>query len=693
MPDTPVERLAPASAADTSHAEEWGCSAFDAAAVAMRLEDLTELARAMDDLRARGVSDLRKAIADDPELVGRLMRTIDVLDVNRQCIALYEASSKAELMANWSRAVLPETMQCVKQAMVALFEGRRDFQAPTVIRTLRGERRNVVVAIRFPAPDKPFDRVFQSMIDVTEQTQAEAAREVVEARYHQAVESSPIGVFISNETGGIEHANPAMYRMFGRTPRELEGSSFRELTHPDDIQRSEVVVERLAADPTRTVMLRKRYLRKDGSILWGQIFLSRLPEASDGRIRILGYIIDITKQVEAEEEQQRLEDKVRRANMLESLGVLAGGVAHDFNNLLVGVMGHAGIARGKLPTDAPVQSNLQQIELAASRAAELTNQMLAYSGGGRFVLTHARLGDIVHDMRNLLDVAVPSNVEWRTESRNPEVDVHVDLSQMRQVVMNLVTNAAESFDAAGGRLKIETGAVDADEAYLRWLYLDDGLEPGRYAYLEVSDTGCGIEPEILEHVFDPFFTTKTLGRGLGLAAVLGIVRGHGGGIRIESTPGGGTTARVLFPADQAPESAPAPDTNDTAENGTTDGTGPLRILLADDKPLVLDVARQMLECDGHKVDLAIDGKEALDLFEERRHDVVILDLTMPRMSGAEACRRIRKLDPDVPVIFSSGHAQEAVLNELGDAHTSHFVRKPYRVADLLDTVAQAIAKA
>jgi signal transduction histidine kinase len=387
----------------------------------------------------------------------------------------------------------------------------------------------------------------------------------------------------------------------------------------------------------------------------------------------------------AEEERRRVQVKLLHAQKLESLGVLAGGIAHDFNNLLVGVLGNAGLALQDLPPDAKVRDTIKDIETAALRAAELTHQLLAYAGKGQYVVQAVQLSHLVEEMSNLLATAVSKNakIEYRFPRALPAVQG--DATQLRQIVMNLITNASEAIGAAGGTIRVSTGVVQADRAYLADAHLGPGLPDGDYVYMEVQDTGHGMHASTVARIFDPFFSTKFTGRGLGLAAVLGIVRTHHGAIKVQSSPGQGTTIRVLLPsAGMAATTVPTEHGADVAEpvKGRT-------VLVVDDEEQVRSVARRILSARGFAVRLAAGGSEAVEVVREAPDavDCVLLDLTMPDRSGVEVMDELHRIRPDLKIILSSGYTQESSVPPAGagGGHAA-FIQKPYRPADLVNTV-------
>ena len=392
---------------------------------------------------------------------------------------------------------------------------------------------------------------------------------------------------------------------------------------------------------------------------------------------------EITRRIRAEEERHKLEVQIQHAQKLESLGVLAGGIAHDFNNLLMAILGHADLALQDLSPVSPVRENLREIEKASRRAAGLCQQMLAYSGRGKFVIQVVDLGEVVEEMTHMLEVSISKKVVMRFNFAPHLPPVEADVTQLRQVIMNLIVNASEAIGDKSGVIAISTGAMECDRAYLSETWLDEAQPTGLYVYLEVADTGCGMDKATLSKIFDPFFTTKFTGRGLGLAAVLGIVRGHKGAIKVYSEPGRGTTFKILLPASRRPakrlrsETSPAPSWK---------GSG--TVLLVDDEETIRALGKQMLERLGFSVLLAADGREGLQVFSERRDEIhcVLLDLTMPHMDGEEAFREMRRLRHDVRVILSSGYNEQEVSQRFVGKGLAGFIQKPYQLSVLEKTL-------
>ena len=381
---------------------------------------------------------------------------------------------------------------------------------------------------------------------------------------------------------------------------------------------------------------------------------------------------DITERKQAEEAQ-------RKTQKLESLGLLAGGIAHDFNNLLTAMIGNLELARAELTPDSPAIEYLEHMQTAAWRATHLTRQMLAYSGQGTFCVAPMDLGKEVREMADLLAASVPKGIRLVFGLQAGLPAVNADAAQMEQVIMNLVINAGESMAGGVGSITLETALVTLDEVQLGRDFAGQLLRAGRYVRLKVEDTGSGMSPEVKARIFDPFYSTKKSGRGLGLSALLGIVKAHKGGIFIESAVGKGSAFSVYLP----PTSAPVPvATSQPAELPRVQGGS---VLLVDDEPMVRRSTRSLLEALGLAVIEATDGDEAIEVFREHRRTLrwVLMDLTMPRMDGHSAFLALEKIDPSVKVVLTSGWAVDEVAERYHHHPPAGFLSKPFGMAEIL----------
>ncbi len=405
----------------------------------------------------------------------------------------------------------------------------------------------------------------------------------------------------------------------------------------------------------------------------GEIEVSQRLQAHSDSSGRLTHISMIARDIRKEKQQQ---SKLEHMQRLESLGVLAGGIAHDFNNLLTVIMGYAAMAQGQCGDHPQLREHLDGIVRSSQSAADLCRQMLAYSGKGKFVIEHVDLSALVRDMGRLLSVSIHKQIVLHYDLGEALPAVAVDVAQIQQVVMNLVINAGEAIGERAGSITLSTGVQQADAEYLRSAYLTDVLPAGDYVYLEVTDTGCGMSEEVKARLFEPFFTTKFTGRGLGMSAILGIVRGHQGTIKVYSEAGKGSSFKVLLPASEE-ASRPLSSSHSVERSVEQDFHG--HLLIVDDEARIREVAGMAARQMGLDVLYARDGIEAIECYRQRREDIVcvLLDMTMPRMGGKEAFSELRRIDSDVVVILSSGYNEQTATQQFVGKSLAGFIQKPY----------------
>jgi signal transduction histidine kinase/ActR/RegA family two-component response regulator len=386
-------------------------------------------------------------------------------------------------------------------------------------------------------------------------------------------------------------------------------------------------------------------------------------------------------------ERHRLEAQLHDAAKMEALGVLAGGIAHDFNNLLTVVLGNAELAANSVPAGSEARERLREIVNASVSATELCEQMLAYAGRGARTAEPLDCNELVAAHAALLRVALSKKAQLIFDLHPAPLGVLADGSQLRQVIMNLITNASDAIGNSEGRIVVSTRSRNYGRDELERDYRSSKLEPGEYVVLSVNDSGRGMSPATKARIFDPFFTTKGTGRGLGLAAVQGIVRGHRGAIAVETRLGAGTTFHVLLPRVSLPDRVLTPPA------ARKPSVSRARILVADDEPAVRKLFQGVLESAGYEVIVACDGQEAVDVFRREFDSIhcVLLDLSMPKLDGEEAFRELRKLRSDVPVILSSGFAEQHVVDRFRDTGLAGVIQKPVRVDVLLAKIADTLA--
>jgi PAS domain S-box-containing protein len=507
-------------------------------------------------------------------------------------------------------------------------------------------------------------------LDITEERRATA-------RLRQVVDLVPHFIFAKDAEGRFILANRALAAAHGTTVTEILGKSAADLgVDPEEARHFAEDDLEVIRTGRRKDIVEERFTDVQGRVRYLQT--TKIPFTFSESPALLGVAIDIS-------ERKAAEEALRRAAKEESLTVLAGGVAHDFNNLLAAVLGHVSLTLARLSGDSPARRHAEKAAATVERAAHLTRQMLAYSGRGHFVIEATDLGALVRETLPLLRVTLPKSVhlETRLGAEAPVVDA--DVGQIQQVLMNLVINAGEALAEQGGTVTVSTGVHDvrADDARF-WEVTGQPLAPGPHVLLEVRDDGPGMDEETVSRIFDPFFTTKFTGRGLGLAAVLGVMKGHCGGLHVESVPGHGTAFRLLFAPGRRPARVEEPSRPATARR--------LRLLVVDDEEVVREMVAEVLEHEGLDVVAAADGERGLELFGQqgKGFDVVLLDLSMPGLGGEETFVRLTERAPDIPVILSSGYDHAEAIRRFEERQPAGFIQKPYRPAQLLAEIQRCV---
>ncbi|MDX8409333.1 MAG: PAS domain S-box protein [Mariprofundales bacterium] len=498
------------------------------------------------------------------------------------------------------------------------------------------------------------------------------ARKQAEKRSQQLVmmlEASPDFVGMADADGKVLYVNPAGRRMVG-VAEDVDVSTMM-IADFHSADESGRIAEHVLPRAAREGVCRCEvvFSHVDGEeTLTSAVFMAH-NLSRDGRPDIYSVI---ARDLTAERDMQT---KIEHSQRLESLGVLAGGIAHDFNNILTAILGNAAMAERKAvkkPQDT--QRYLTNIVESSEKAAELCKQMLAYSGKGKFVVKAIDLSVMVQEITRLLEVSIAKSVVLKCHLAENLPAVEADAAQMQQVIMNLVINASDAIGDRSGVISITTGIMRADSAYLAGTCLDDDLPEGRYLYLEVSDTGCGMDKATQAKVFEPFFTTKFTGHGLGMAAVLGIVRGHHGAIKLYSEPGRGTTFKLLLPtSDKSPQVAVAEMVSEDGWHGA--GT----VLIVDDEETIREASAMMLEDMGFATLTAVDGEDGVRVYRQHQAEIVavLMDMTMPKMDGKACFTELRRINKDVRVVLSSGYNEQEATSQFAGQGLAGFLHKPY----------------
>ena len=502
-------------------------------------------------------------------------------------------------------------------------------------------------------------------------------RAAATAQLRSVLDHAPIVLWAIDRHGRFTLSEGRGLKALGLRPGQVLGmSAFEIYAANSDIQRA----------------LRQALGGQDVEIVFtegGRTFENRIVPVrreDDQVVEVLGVSIDVTERFQAERERASLQTQLLQMQKLESLGLLAGGIAHDFNNILTVIESGASAAQLSLPPGSPAGEDIEAVRTAARRAADLTRQLLAYSGRAHFEIKLIDLSREIRGLAALLEASVPKKVALRLELAADVPPIKADIVQLQQVIMNLVINAGEAVDGPSGTVTVSSAEQELGPVDDRRFFITGGTRPGRHVVLSVQDTGMGMDDLTKAKIFDPFFTTKFTGRGLGLAAVLGIVRAHDGALSVQSTPGVGTTFKVFFPAQSGTAPAPAVSAAQPSRGGGL-------VLVIDDDEAVRSVTRRVLRMLGFEVIDAENGRAGLQTFAARRDEVrvVILDMTMPEMTGEETFYQLKKLRADVRVLLTSGYNEQEATRKFGGQGLVGFLQKPFTVSQLGEKLAAALS--
>jgi len=597
-------------------------------------------------------------------------------------------------LSGWIKGLTAVVSLMTAVALVRVVPAVLQLPSPDALKKLNEdlERRVQVRTVELTASNERLAREVQQR----EQAEAEVRRlnDSLQNRLTELqalLDLLPVGIAIAQDPQSAElRTNQAFARITGIAVRKKASlsappievpASFKVYQGERELSRDEFPLRRALAENRSILDVELRIIHKDSREF--QVLASAVPlQDETGHARgAVTTLQDITAQKLAGLELLAVERRLQETQKLESLGVLAGGIAHDFNNLLTGILGNASLARLDLPPGhASVRASLDNLEQATVRAADLCKQMLAYAGKGRFIIQPLSISQLVRETSELLEVSLGRKANLQLQLADGLPAFQGDATQIRQILMNLVLNASEALGDKGGTITVRTGSVHATREYLEKAKFREQATEGRYVFVDVSDNGCGMNEAIQAKIFDPFYTTKFTGRGLGLAAVLGIVRGHKGAIQVYSEPDRGTTFKVFFPALDQPATPPAPIAHAvTIEKGS--GT----ILLIDDEETVRRVAEKVLHAAGYEVVTAVDGAEGVRIFRgtPARFAAVLLDLTMPHMDGEEAFRVLHSIEPRVPVLIMSGFNEQDTIDRFVGRGVAGFLPKPFSAEMLL----------
>lgn len=594
------------------------------------------------------------------------------------------AQSREQLMKNGDpfAMFLPSTGNELFRALAAVLDGTANAESTAMVALKNGVTEQVSVRLeRVVGADGRCKGVHMS-VRRGERDRAQFLLEVMDI--------DPTCVFVKDLQGRFVFGNQAVADLYGVSPDELVGKADADFNPSQEeiemFRRQDVAV----LEQRREIFIpEERVTSPDGKNRWLQMVKRPMLDDSGVPKYLLGVATDITSRKLAEDERRLLDHKLRDTQKLEGLGVLASGIAHDFNNLLTGVVGNAGLALRQVPPNSPIAQRLQQIDAAARQASDLCNQMLTYAGKGHVTVESADLSMLVRDTTQLLRLSISKKASLEMRLAQDLPMVKIDAAQIRQVVMNLVLNASDALGGNPGKITVVTGCIEVDASTLDTSDLAPDLAEGTYVFLEVTDTGSGMTTDTLARIYDPFFTTKFKGRGLGLAAVQGIVLSHHGAIRARSEVSRGTTFRMYLPAHEPRTSRVVPVVQPPVHKPFSG-----KVLLVEDEEMVRNIVRDLLVDLGFEVTTAQDGSNALEQFSKAPQDyaLVLCDLLMPDLDGEQTYHALSELRPDLRFVLMSGFAEHEALARLGP-NLGGFLQKPFRSSALTAVLEKALQSA
>ena len=661
-------------------------SLFEDSPISLWEEDLSRIKEYVDRLHESGVENLDAYFEEHPDELSRCAELVGILDVNKATLEVFEAEDKAQLLQNFPSMLTENACELFKQEIIALTSGKVLFECETARRTLAGNEKHFSLHLNVaPGYEDTLSKVLVSLVDVTDRKRAERELQENQDFLHQIIDTVPSPIFVKDREGRFVMVNKAMAEVYGSSPTKMIGKTGQDFNPHEDETYLFRAEDLEVLDSQQPIFIPQRVLTDaHGRKRWHAT--TKLPLT--GKDQILGVAVDITERKEAEMERARLEKHIRQAQKIQALGTLAGGIAHDFNNMIFAILGFIRLALKQAEPGSKVEEYLKQVQSAGMRASDLVRQILTFSRQTEQEKKPVKLSLLFKEIGKLLRATLPTTIDIRisvpdTLSENGDT-VLGDPIQFHQVLMNLCTNAAHSMQEGGGILQMSLAEVTVTSEETR---KDPSLTSGNYLEIRVSDTGHGIDNAIIEQIFDPFFTTKKPGEGtgMGLSVVHGIVRSHGGTIKVDSVVGVGTTFTVLLPKledlslmDEG-SCQPSPRGNE-------------RILFVDDEELLVQMAGDMLSQLGYVVTAVTSPQQALQKFQESNppFDLVITDQTMPHITGTELAQRILAHSPRTPIILLTGYSESVSSDTAKQLGIAEFIMKPVVEEQLAQAIRQVL---
>jgi two-component system cell cycle sensor histidine kinase/response regulator CckA len=614
------------------------------------------------------------------------IETNDV-DVDQEILNQVNYSKEEANMEMWISLIHPDDIARVKNSMENIVTGKSEyFEEIYRLRNKDGLYKWIISTGKIieKLKDERPKRIIGTQRDITEFIEAKEKIEKSEHKYRLLFDSSPIAIFVTDIIGNIMDLNPIARKLIGiKNNSDVIGTQLFNLMDDVDLNRAKDNMEKVV----KHGMLNDQSYRittNQGNKISLKVSASLLKDKENNPTGFVVFAQDVT-------EEDKIQQALLQTQKLENMGVLAGGIAHDFNNLMLVIIGNADLAELEIKDNSEIKEFIQEIKKGAYNASELSRQMLAYAGKGEFEKEMIDLSKLITEIVSLIKMSISDKIELKLSLNTNIPEIYGDKSQIRQIVMNLLTNASESLENRPGEVRISTGIQFCDKDYFKMTYLTNQLPEGQYVFLEVTDSGIGMNKDTINKIFDPFFTTKFTGRGLGLAAVLGVIKSHNGAIKVYSEIGKGSIFKVLFPITREGSKTGKIQLNKSNTNNSEKINEDLAVLIVDDDPIIVKTATKMLESYGVECFSATNGLEAIEFLEESNEDIdiIILDLIMPVLDGNDAFKEIRKRFPLIKVILSSGFSDKEVSENLKKLDFE-FLQKPYSRKELRNKLLKSI---
>lgn len=661
---------------------------FRTAQVPIFVEDVTLIRRSIKEILASGVDDFGHWLDAHPEYIISTIKTLNILDVNDKAVESVGAKNAEELMNSLERMVVPETLQSFKDILMALAADEMIYEGESQIQTLDGRSMITLNNASLPHGESTGrDIMVLATTDVTELKKAQKKLKDSEERYRVLVETAQDIIVCHDLSGQITFANQAGLDLTGWTMENLHQQNIHNLVpkrlHKEMTARLEQRSNGFAGTFLFEILINNSR-RQEIPV---EICSTRIPGTYPEIPQVIAIIRDVS-------ERKALESRVLNTQKMESLGALAGGIAHDFNNLLATIMGNAELMKSDRELGGEFSESLNSILEAGNQAADLCQQMLAYSGKGQFSVDSSDLSTVIKDVSRLFQATVTGHARLNFQLAENLSAVMIDTAPIRQVIMGLVANAAEALSDEGGEVVIRTGCKKFSHKDLLDHHCSPMLEAGTYVYCEVADSGAGMDAETQRRLFDPFYSTKFTGRGLGLSTAMGIIKGHHGAFLVETTPGMGSTVSFLLPEAPVEAIKPTPKRKKKAPDTLhLDLAGKLVLLVDEDLP-VRKVCESFLRRLGCNVLAVGNGPDAVRVFSQRfdEVDLAIVDLGMADMDGVATFRRLRVINPEISVIFSTGSGEEELKDRAGGIDGYGYIAKPFKLSNVRQALGLALGK-